>query len=110
VLTDVTTDMSSPTRPGGTALPLQDRRRSVENGQRHRIRPRLLILQPRHRPHLGIWRVAEGLDFGIVGINAGIISTEIGPFGGMKQSGIGREGSNYGNEEFLQIKYLNISA
>jgi succinate-semialdehyde dehydrogenase/glutarate-semialdehyde dehydrogenase len=53
-----------------------------------------------------IWRVAEGLESGIVGINVGIISTEIAPFGGVKESGIGREGSKYGIEEFLEVKYL----
>ena len=53
-----------------------------------------------------IWRVAEGLEYGIVGINEGIISTEIAPFGGMKESGIGREGSKYGIEEFFEVKYL----
>jgi len=53
-----------------------------------------------------VWRVAEGLESGIVGINIGIISTEVAPFGGMKESGIGREGSKYGIEEFLEVKYL----
>jgi succinate-semialdehyde dehydrogenase/glutarate-semialdehyde dehydrogenase len=53
-----------------------------------------------------IWRVAEGLESGIVGINVGIISTEVAPFGGVKESGIGREGSKYGMEEFLEVKYL----
>ena len=53
-----------------------------------------------------IWRVAEALEYGIVGINTGIISTEVAPFGGVKESGIGREGSKYGLEEFLEIKYL----
>ena len=53
-----------------------------------------------------IWRVAEALEYGIVGINGGIISTNIAPFGGMKESGIGREGSKYGIEEFLEVKYL----
>ena len=52
------------------------------------------------------WRVAGALEYGIVGINEGIISTEIAPFGGMKESGIGREGSKYGIEEFLEVKYL----
>ncbi|MEE8515173.1 MAG: NADP-dependent succinate-semialdehyde dehydrogenase [Alphaproteobacteria bacterium] len=52
------------------------------------------------------WRVAEGLEYGIVGINEGIISTEVAPFGGMKESGIGREGSHYGIDEFVEIKYL----
>jgi len=55
-----------------------------------------------------IWRVAEALEYGIVGINTGLISTEVAPFGGVKQSGIGREGSKYGIEEFLEIKYLCI--
>ena len=53
-----------------------------------------------------VWSVAERLEYGIVGINAGIISTEVAPFGGMKQSGLGREGSKYGVEDFLEIKYL----
>jgi len=53
-----------------------------------------------------IWRVAEALEYGMVGINEGIISTEVAPFGGVKQSGIGREGSKYGIEEYLEIKYL----
>ncbi len=53
-----------------------------------------------------IWRVAEGIESGIVGINVGIISTEVAPFGGMKESGIGREGSKYGIDEFLEAKYL----
>jgi succinate-semialdehyde dehydrogenase/glutarate-semialdehyde dehydrogenase len=53
-----------------------------------------------------VWRVAEALESGIVGINEGIISTEVAPFGGVKESGIGREGSKYGLEEYLEIKYL----
>ncbi len=53
-----------------------------------------------------IWRVAEGLEYGIVGINEGIISTEVAPFGGVKESGLGREGSRYGIEDYLEIKYL----
>ena len=53
-----------------------------------------------------VWRVSEGLEYGIIGINVGIISTEVAPFGGMKESGIGREGSHYGIDEFLEIKYL----
>jgi succinate-semialdehyde dehydrogenase/glutarate-semialdehyde dehydrogenase len=53
-----------------------------------------------------IWRVAEGIESGIIGINVGIISTEVAPFGGVKESGIGREGSKYGIEEFLEVKYL----
>jgi succinate-semialdehyde dehydrogenase/glutarate-semialdehyde dehydrogenase len=53
-----------------------------------------------------VWRVSEGLEYGIVGINTGVISTEVAPFGGMKESGIGREGSKYGIDEWLEIKYL----
>ncbi len=52
------------------------------------------------------WRVAETLEYGMVGINEGIISTEVAPFGGMKESGMGREGSKYGIEAFLEMKYL----
>jgi len=53
-----------------------------------------------------IWRVAEGLEYGIVGVNEGIISTEVAPFGGVKESGTGREGSKYGIEDYLELKYL----
>ena len=52
------------------------------------------------------WRVSEALEYGIVGVNTGIISTEVAPFGGMKESGIGREGSHYGIEDYLEIKYV----
>jgi succinate-semialdehyde dehydrogenase/glutarate-semialdehyde dehydrogenase len=55
-----------------------------------------------------IWRVSEALEYGIVGINTGLISTEVAPFGGMKESGIGREGSKYGIEEWLELKYLCV--
>jgi len=53
-----------------------------------------------------VWRVAEALEYGIVGINTGLISTTVAPFGGMKESGFGREGSKYGIDDFLEIKYL----
>jgi succinate-semialdehyde dehydrogenase/glutarate-semialdehyde dehydrogenase len=53
-----------------------------------------------------VWRVAEALEYGMVGINEGIISTEVAPFGGVKESGNGREGSKYGIEDYLEIKYL----
>ena len=53
-----------------------------------------------------IWRVAEQMETGMVGVNAGIISTEVAPFGGVKQSGLGREGSRYGLEEFMEVKYV----
>ena len=53
-----------------------------------------------------IWRVAEAMEVGMVGVNEGTISSEIAPFGGWKQSGLGREGSKYGIEEYLEIKYI----
>ncbi|AKV09435.1 succinate-semialdehyde dehydrogenase [Pseudomonas fluorescens NCIMB 11764] len=53
-----------------------------------------------------VWRMAEGLEAGMVGINEGIISTEVAPFGGVKESGLGREGSKYGLDDYLEIKYL----
>jgi succinate-semialdehyde dehydrogenase/glutarate-semialdehyde dehydrogenase len=56
-----------------------------------------------------VWRVSEGLEYGIVGINTGFISTEVAPFGGVKESGIGREGSKYGIDEWLELKYLAIA-
>jgi succinate-semialdehyde dehydrogenase/glutarate-semialdehyde dehydrogenase len=56
-----------------------------------------------------VFRVAEALDYGMVGINTGLISTEVAPFGGMKQSGHGREGSKYGTADYLDIKYLSLA-
>jgi succinate-semialdehyde dehydrogenase/glutarate-semialdehyde dehydrogenase len=53
-----------------------------------------------------VWRVAEALEYGMVGINTGLISNEVAPFGGVKQSGLGREGSKYGIDEYLELKYL----
>jgi len=58
------------------------------------------------RDYAQIWRVAEGLDFGMIGINTGMISTTVAPFGGVKESGFGREGSKYGMDDYLEIKYL----
>lgn len=55
-----------------------------------------------------IFRVMEGLEYGIIGVNEGIISTEVAPFGGMKESGMGREGSKYGIEDFVEIKYVAL--
>jgi len=54
------------------------------------------------------WRVAEALEYGMVGLNTGLISTEVAPFGGFKESGLGREGSRYGIDEYLEIKYLCV--
>ncbi|WP_417585708.1 NADP-dependent succinate-semialdehyde dehydrogenase [Nitrincola sp.] len=56
-----------------------------------------------------VWRVAEALEYGMVGINTGVISTEVAPFGGVKSSGLGREGSRHGIEEYLEMKYLCIN-
>jgi len=55
-----------------------------------------------------IFRVSSALEYGIVGINEGVISTEVAPFGGMKSSGLGREGSKYGIEDYLEIKYITL--
>ncbi|MCB9929607.1 MAG: NADP-dependent succinate-semialdehyde dehydrogenase [Alphaproteobacteria bacterium] len=56
-----------------------------------------------------IWRVSEALEYGIVGVNTGLISTTVAPFGGMKESGLGREGSKYGIEDYLETKYVCMS-
>ena len=53
-----------------------------------------------------VWRVSEALEYGIVGVNTGLISTTVAPFGGMKESGIGREGSKFGIEDYLEVKYV----
>ena len=55
-----------------------------------------------------VFRVAEALEAGIVSVNEGIFATEVAPFGGYKQSGVGREGSKYGIDEYLEIKYINL--
>lgn len=55
-----------------------------------------------------VWRVSEALEYGIVGVNCGVVSTEVGPFGGVKESGIGREGSKYGMDDFMELKYVRI--
>ena len=55
-----------------------------------------------------IFRVAAALEYGMVGVNEGMISTEVAPFGGVKSSGLGREGSKYGIEDYLEIKYVAL--
>jgi succinate-semialdehyde dehydrogenase/glutarate-semialdehyde dehydrogenase len=55
-----------------------------------------------------IWTVAEALEYGIVGVNSGAVSNEVGPFGGVKQSGLGREGSIWGMDEYLEMKYVCV--
>jgi succinate-semialdehyde dehydrogenase/glutarate-semialdehyde dehydrogenase len=54
------------------------------------------------------WRVGEALEYGIVGINTGLVSNAVAPFGGVKEAGLGREGGRYGIEDFLEVKYLCI--
>ena len=76
---------------------------AVQHGQRHRVRPgRYLYTRDLARA----WRCAEALEYGIVGLNTGIISTEVAPFGGVKQSGFGREGSHHGILDYTELKYL----
>ena len=58
--------------------------------------------------HARVWRVSRQLEYGMVGINTGLISTEVAPFGGVKSSGLGREGSKYGLDEYMEIKYLSV--
>lgn len=55
-----------------------------------------------------VWRISEALQFGMVGVNTGMISSEVAPFGGVKESGFGREGSKYGLSEYLDTKYIGI--
>ena len=56
-----------------------------------------------------VWKVAEALEYGMVGVNTGLISTEVAPFGGIKSSGLGREGSKFGIEEYIEMKYICMS-
>jgi succinate-semialdehyde dehydrogenase/glutarate-semialdehyde dehydrogenase len=60
------------------------------------------------RDHGRVWRISRQLDYGMVGVNTGVISTEVAPFGGVKMSGIGREGSRHGLGEYLETKYLAL--
>jgi succinate-semialdehyde dehydrogenase/glutarate-semialdehyde dehydrogenase len=55
-----------------------------------------------------VFRVAEALEVGLLGVNDGVIATEVAPFGGVKESGLGREGSKYGIEEYLEVKYVSL--
>ena len=56
-----------------------------------------------------VWRVMEALEYGMVGINDGVVSSEVAPFGGIKQSGLGREGSRHGLDEYMELKYALMS-
>ena len=107
VLTDVTTDMIvTKEETFGPVAPLYRFKNDAEAVKMANDTEFGLAAYFYSRDIGRIWRVAEQLEYGIVGINEGIISTEIAPFGGMKESGIGREGSKYGIEEFLEVKYL----
>ena len=101
ILTGVTADMKvAREETFGPVAPLfrfKTEAEAIAHGQRHRVRPGLVLL----RRDIGrVWRVAEALEAGIVGVNTGLISTEEAPFGGVKQSGLGREGSKYGIEDY----------
>ena len=78
----------------------------MQHGQRHRVRAR------RPTSTRATWRApgacTEALEYGIVGLNTGLISTEVAPFGGVKESGFGREGSHYGILDYTELKYLCI--
>jgi succinate-semialdehyde dehydrogenase / glutarate-semialdehyde dehydrogenase len=119
VLNDVTTDMViTKEETFGPVAPLYRFKTEADAVKMANDTPTLTLRRSRAREGRGlasyfysrdigrIWRVAEALEYGIVGINEGIISTEIAPFGGMKESGIGHESSKYGIEEFLEVKYL----
>ena len=107
ILTDVTTDMRVASEEiFGPVAPLYKFEDEKEVIEKANDTPYGLAAYFYARDMGRVWRVSEGLDYGIVGINEGIISTEAAPFGGVKESGIGREGSRYGVEDFVEIKYL----
>ena len=107
VLTDVTMDMAcANTEIFGPVAPLYRFHSEEEAVEKANDTPYGLAAYFYARDNARIWRVAEGLEYGMVGINEGAISNELGPFGGVKESGIGREGSKYGMDEFMEIKYL----
>ncbi|NVK18374.1 MAG: NAD-dependent succinate-semialdehyde dehydrogenase [Methylocystaceae bacterium] len=107
ILTDVTTDMRVASEEiFGPVAPLYKFDDEDEVIKKANDTPFGLAAYFYARDMGRVWRVSEGLEYGIVGINEGIISTEAAPFGGVKESGIGREGSKYGVEDFVEIKYL----
>lgn len=107
VLTEVTTDMKvTREETFGPVAPLF-RFKTEEEGVAMANATEFGLAAYFYARDLGrVWRVGESLESGIVGINTGIISNEVAPFGGVKESGIGREGSKYGMDDFLEIKYL----
>ena len=88
--------------PASTRFSDRERRRSSWRTTRRSASPRTSTARDLGR----VWRVSEALEYGIVGVNTGFISTEVAPFGGVKESGIGREGSKYGLEDWLELKYV----
>ena len=107
VLTDVTTDMEIAREEiFGPVAPLYKFKSEEEVIRAANDTPAGLAAYLYARDVGRIWRVAQALEYGLVGINEGIISTAVAPFGGVKESGIGREGSRYGIEEFVEIKYM----
>jgi succinate-semialdehyde dehydrogenase / glutarate-semialdehyde dehydrogenase len=93
-------------RPARAALQVRDRGR----GDRHANDTIFGLAAYFYARDIGrITRVQEALEYGIVGVNTGIISTEVAPFGGVKQSGLGREGSRHGIEDYLEMKYVCLS-
>ncbi len=89
--------------PVATVIPFDDEQEVIELAN---TTPYGLAAYFYARDNARVWRVSEALEYGMVGINEGLISTEVAPFGGIKESGLGREGSKYGIEEYLEIKYL----
>jgi succinate-semialdehyde dehydrogenase / glutarate-semialdehyde dehydrogenase len=109
VLTDVTTDMLiTQDETFGPVAPLFRFSNEDEAIEMANDTPYGLAAYFYARDLGRVWRVSEALETGIVGINTGIISSEVAPFGGVKESGVGREGSKYGLEEFTEVKYLCI--
>ncbi len=107
VLTDVTPDMTVATdETFGPVAPLL-RFRDEDEAVRIANATEFGLASYVYTRDIGrIWRVCEALEYGMVGVNTGLISTEVAPFGGVKESGFGREGSKYGIEDYLEIKYL----
>jgi succinate-semialdehyde dehydrogenase/glutarate-semialdehyde dehydrogenase len=109
VLTDVTSDMACTHEEiFGPVAPLYRFEDEAEVIAQANATPYGLAAYFYARDIGRIWRVGEALEYGMVGINTGMISTTVAPFGGVKESGIGREGSYYGIDEFVEIKYLCI--
>jgi len=109
VLTEVTTDMIiTQDETFGPVAPLFRFKTEEEAIEMANDTPYGLAAYFYARDMGRVWRAAEALETGIVGINTGVISSEVAPFGGVKESGIGREGSKYGLDEFIEVKYLCI--